>query len=290
MPTEITLPDGRLLETEVTGPEDGPVLVFHHGTPGSVLQRRAMQREAIRLGLRLVTWSRPGYGTSTRAPGRSVADVATDTVAVLDHLGADELLVAGWSGGGPHSLACAALLPDRVRGALVIAGVAPYPAEGLDWSAGMGQDNLDEFGAAREGEAALRVYLDGWRPELLALTGEQVADSLQSLLPPVDVAVLTGDLAEEMAANFRHGLSAGVDGWLDDDLGFIGPWGFSPADVTVPVHLWQGSDDLMVPFAHGVWQADRIPGVTAHLEQGEGHLSIGVAALGRMLDDLAALL
>jgi pimeloyl-ACP methyl ester carboxylesterase len=286
--TTITLTDGRELEVEVSGPDGGPVLVFHHGTPGGSEQMRAMARAAEARGLRLVTWSRPGYGASTRQAGRSVADVVADTAAVLDHLGAESCLVAGWSGGGPHALACGALLPDRVRGVLCIAGVAPYAAEGLDFLAGMGEDNIEEFGAALEGEHALRPWLDAQRPEMLELTADAVADSLGNLVPPVDVAVLTGEFAEDLASEFRQALSVGVDGWLDDDLAFTRPWGFELADIAVPTYLWQGSDDLMVPFAHGRWLAGRIPDVTAHLEQGEGHLSIGIGALDRMLDELAA--
>jgi pimeloyl-ACP methyl ester carboxylesterase len=286
--TTITLTDGRDLEVEVSGPDGGPVLVFHHGTPGGSEQMRAMARAAEARGLRLVTWSRPGYGASTRQAGRSVADVVADAAAVLDHLGAESCLVAGWSGGGPHALACGALLPDRVRGVLCIAGVAPYAAEGLDFLAGMGEDNIEEFSAALEGEHTLRPWLDAQRPEMLELTADAVADSLGNLVPPVDVAVLTGEFAEDLASEFRQALSVGVDGWLDDDLAFTRPWGFELADIAVPTYLWQGSDDLMVPFAHGRWLAGRIPGVTAHLEQGEGHLSIGIGALDRMLDELAA--
>jgi pimeloyl-ACP methyl ester carboxylesterase len=286
--TTITLTDGRELEVEVSGPDGGPVLVFHHGTPGGSEQMRAMARAAEARGLRLVTWSRPGYGASTRQAGRSVADVVADTAAVLDHLGAESCLVAGWSGGGPHALACGALLHDRVRGVLCIAGVAPYAAEGLDFLAGMGEDNIEEFGAALEGEHTLRPWLDAQRPEMLELTADAVADSLGNLVPPVDVAVLTGEFAEDLASEFRQALSVGVDGWLDDDLAFTRPWGFELADIAVPTYLWQGSDDLMVPFAHGRWLAGRIPDVTAHLEQGEGHLSIGIGALDRMLDELAA--
>ncbi|WP_151083928.1 alpha/beta fold hydrolase [Nocardioides cynanchi] len=282
----ITLKDGRDLEVEVSGPEAGDVVVFHHGTPGGSEQARFMARAVHARGLRLVTWSRPGYGASTRQAGRTVADVVADTTAVLDHLGAQTCLVAGWSGGGPHALACGALLADRVRGVLCIAGVAPYGVTGLDFLAGMGADNIEEFGEALRGEDALRTWLDAQRPEMLELTADQVADSLGNLIPPVDAAVLTGEFSEDLASEFRQALSVGVDGWLDDDLAFTRPWGFDLAGIAVPTYLWQGSDDLMVPFAHGQWLAGQIPGVTAHLEQGEGHLSVGIGAFYRMLDEL----
>jgi pimeloyl-ACP methyl ester carboxylesterase len=282
----LTLPDGRDLELLVAGPDDGPVIVSHHGTPGSAHAFPAHVRAAAERGHRFVTTSRPGYGTSTRQPGRSVADVAADLSAVLDHLDVDTCLTMGWSGGGPHALACGALLPERVRGVLVIAGVAPYDAEGLDFLAGMGPENVEEFGAALEGEDALRAYLEPQQPELVAISSEDVAASLGGLVPPVDVASLTGELAETLATEFRDGLARGVDGWLDDDLAFTQDWGFELADLAVPTYLWQGSEDLMVPFAHGTWLAGHLPGVVAHLEQGEGHLSIGVGATDRMFDEL----
>jgi pimeloyl-ACP methyl ester carboxylesterase len=285
MPT-FTLPDGRDLEIEVTGPDDGPVIVFHHGTPGACIPLPAHARGAADRGYRLAMTSRPGYGASTRQPGRSVADVAADTSAVLDHLGVDTCLTMGWSGGGPHALACGALLPERVRGVLVIAGVAPYDADGLDFLAGMGPENVVEFGAALAGEAALRPVLEEQQPMLAVISPEDVAESLGGLVPPVDAASLTGELAQCLADEFRRGLATSVDGWLDDDLAFTRPWGFALADIAVPTYLWQGSEDLMVPFTHGQWLAARIPGVVAHLEQGEGHLSIGVGATDRMLDEL----
>ncbi len=284
----ITLRDGRDLEVEVSGPDGGPVLLFCHGTPGASGQFGVHARAAAERGLRFVTWSRPGYGASTRRAGRSVADGVDDAAAVLDHLGADTCLVAGWSGGGPHALAAGALLPDRVRGVLCIAGVAPYDADGLDFLTGMGEDNIEEFGEALKGEAPLRAWLDKVRPELVEVTADDVVASLATLLPPVDEAVLTGELAEHLASGFQQAVSVSMDGWLDDDLAFTKPWGFDLGAITVPTYLWQGSEDLMVPFAHGQWLAARIPGVTVHLEPGEGHMSIGTGAVDRMFDELAA--
>jgi len=284
----IPLSDGRDLEVEVTGPEDGPVLLFHHGTPGASRQFEGMAAEAHARGHRLVTWSRAGYGSSTRRRGRSVADEVDDALAVLDHLGADRCVVAGWSGGGPHALACGALAPERVRAVLCISGAAPYDAEGLAFLDGMGQENHEEFGAALEGEQSLRSYLEAARPELLSVTADQIHEQLVTLLPPVDTASLSGGFGDFLAQEFRQAVSVGVDGWLDDDLAFTRPWGFDLATIGVPTYLWQGSDDLMVPFAHGRWLVEHIPGVVAHLEEGEGHLSIGIGAMGRMLDELLA--
>jgi pimeloyl-ACP methyl ester carboxylesterase len=284
--THLHLTDGRHLDVLESGPPDGQVLVFHHGTPGSSVPFRAMSAAAQRLGLRLVTTSRPGYGDSTRRMGRRVVDVAVDTAAVLDAIGADRCLIAGWSGGGPHALACGAQLAERVAAVAVIASVAPYPADGLDWMAGMGEDNLEEFGAALRGDAALRPYLNRQRAELQHTTASDLVTSMSSLLPPVDRAVLTGDFGDDLAANFREALRVGVDGWIDDDLALTRPWGFDVTEVATPTTLWQGSNDLMVPFSHGKWLAERIPGVVAHLEDGEGHLSIGIGSINSILQEL----
>ena len=284
--TIIELTDGRSLDVEVSGPQAGLPLVFHHGTPGSVRPLRAIQRAAHDRGLRLVTLSRAGYGSSTRQPGRRVVDAAADVEAVLAYLGVPRCLTAGWSGGGPHALATGAKLSGHVAGVLVIAGVAPYPSAGLDFLDGMGEQNIVEFGLAEKGEQALRPYLESEAAGLGDIDVAGLIESMATLLPDVDRAALTAEFGEDMAANLGEGVRTGVDGWVDDDLAFVAPWGFSLDEIAVPTFVWQGSEDLMVPFAHGQWLAAHLPGVTPHLEQGEGHLSIGVGALDRMLDEL----
>ncbi|WP_375390345.1 alpha/beta fold hydrolase [uncultured Amnibacterium sp.] len=283
----LALPDGRSLETWISGPEDGLPFVFHHGTPGAARPSRAMERAVHAHGLRFVALSRPGYATSSRRAGRRIVDVVDDTDAVLDSIGADRCLVGGHSGGGPHALACAARL-ERATAALVIAGVAPHGPLDLDFLAGMGQDNLDEFGAALDGEMTLRAKLDAQRPGLLETTASGIVEALGSLLPPVDRAVLTDEYGQDLAASFGDALRRSTDGWLDDDLAFVSDWGFALEEIRRPVLLWQGEEDLMVPFAHGQWLAAHVPGVTAHLMPGEGHLSIAVGAVDRMLDELLA--
>jgi pimeloyl-ACP methyl ester carboxylesterase len=173
-----------------------------------------------------------------------------------------------------------------VRGVLCIAGVAPYDADGLTFLDGMGEENHDEFGAALEGEQSLRAYLEAARPGLLHITGAEIHEQIATLLPPVDQESLTGEFGDFLAHEFRQAVSVGVDGWLDDDLAFTRSWGFALSAIAVPTYVWQGSEDLMVPFAHGEWLTQRVPGVVSHLERGEGHLSIGIGAMGRMLDEL----
>jgi pimeloyl-ACP methyl ester carboxylesterase len=281
----VLLPGGRRLDVRVSGPAGGLPVVFHHGTPGARTPFRAIERAVHARGLRLVTTSRPGYGDSTPQPGRGVVDVVADTRAVLAAIGADRCLVAGWSGGGPHALACGARL-EAAAGVLVIAGIAPYEADGLDWMAGMGEQNVVEFSAALKGQDALLPYLQVVREHLKKAGAAAIIASLDTILPGVDRAVLTGEFGEDMAGAFAEALRTGVEGWLEDDLAFTRPWGFELAEITAPVLLWQGSADLMVPFTHGQWLASRVPGVAAHLEDGEGHLSIAIGALDRMLDEL----
>ena len=207
-----------------------------------------------------------------------LASFASDAREVLDLLGIERAHALGWSGGGPHVLSLAALLPDRIRSATSLAGVAPYAeTEGaLDFLAGMGQDNIEEFGAALEGEAPLREFLAPFVPALRVVTPAGIVEELASLLPEVDRAFCTDEHGGELARAFQEALVVSEDGWVDDDLAFVRPWGFDLDAIRVPVHVWQGSADLMVPFAHGEWLAGAVPGASVHLLDGEGHLSIGV--------------
>ena len=269
----------------MSGPPDGLPFTYHHGTPGAATPIRAIERVAHERRLRLVTTSRPGYGDSSRQAGRSVVDVVADTKAVLAAIGAERCVVGGWSGGGPHALACAARL-DEASSVLLIASVAPCDADGLDWMAGMGEENLTEFGAGIQGEGRLRPYLRQMREHLNEVTAAGIVTSLGSVLPEVDRAVLTDEFGEDMASAFHEAMRIGVDGWLDDDLAFVKPWGFALGEVSIPTMIWQGSADLMVPFAHGQWLSSQLPHASVHLEPGEGHLSIGLGAIDRMLDEL----
>ncbi|MGH2528855.1 MAG: alpha/beta fold hydrolase [Actinomycetota bacterium] len=283
---QVTAPDGRSLDAAVAGPEDGTPLVFHHGTPGAVILFEPFIEDAATRAFRFITYSRPGYGGSTRHPGRSVADCATDVSALVDHLGAPRFCTIGWSGGGPHALACAALLPDRVIAAATIAGVAPYPAEGLDWMAGMGEENVEEFGAALAGPEALGSYLEREAKALADLRGDDIIEALGDLVSDVDKAALTGALGEFLAGNFHEALGEGMWGWFDDDLAFVRNWEFSLSSIRVPATIWQGAHDRMVPFAHGKWLAASVPSVRPRLEPDHGHLSLAVGSFGRILDVL----
>jgi len=284
--TMVPSPDGRELEVMTSGPPEAFPLVYITGSPTAIAEDPAMAAWSAERGWRLVGYSRPGFGESSRQPGRTVADAAADVATILDALGHDRFVVLGWSGGGPHALACAALLPDRCAAAATLAGVAPYDAEGLDWTAGMGAENVEEFMLAVTHPEQLWDVIEPQAPDLANLTGAQVAEMLSGLTDEVDRAALTGEFAEVVAATFRRAVINGVGGWHDDDLAFAGPWGFDLISITVPVSVWQGAHDLMVPFGHGEWLAANIPTAKAHLYPDEGHLSLA-AQMARILADLS---
>jgi pimeloyl-ACP methyl ester carboxylesterase len=265
--------DGRTLEVRTAGPPDGLPLVFHHGTPGGAEFYPPMLAAATARGLQLVLYARPGYGRSSPAPGRLVADAAADVATILDELGEHEFITVGWSGGGPHALACAGLLAGRCLAAATVAGVAPYAADGLDWLAGMADDNVAEFTTALEGEGKLTELLAAMAPVLQQLTAAELADGLGDLASPADKAALHGELADYLIALFRSGLRPGIAGWRDDDLAFVRDWGL-PVGHGAPVAVWQGDEDRMVPFAHGAWLAEHVPAARSHFVPGAGHLTL----------------
>ena len=282
------LPDGRSLDVLLGGDPSGWALVFHHGTPGNATRYERWFDDAGARGLRAVAYSRPGYATSARHPGRTVASMAGDVSALLDQLGLEQFLTLGGSGGGPHAIACAALLPERCLASAALVTPAPWGVDGLDWFAGMAQLNIDEFGAARQGERTLRAWMAADGVAFRTITGPQIVSTLGDALPPVDRAVATAAWAEHEATGMRRALEHGFNGWVDDDLAFTRPWGFDLETIRVPVRIWQGDLDRLVPLAHGQWLAARIPGATFHLATGQGHFSLGEANRTDILDDLLA--
>jgi pimeloyl-ACP methyl ester carboxylesterase len=270
----VATPDGRTLTVREAGDPDGVPVLAISGTPGSSTIYEPHARDASERGIRLFSYDRPGYGGSTRDRGRDVAACAADVTAVCDALGIDRFCVWGISGGGPHALAVAALLPERVIAAAALASVAPYDADGLDFLDGMGEQNVEDFQVVFAGEHAHRAKMEQNREELLEAKPEQLAELWQTLLGPSDREVATGELAAFLLDHIRAGIGPGGDGWLDDDIAFVGPWGFDLASIRVPVQLWQGEQDRFVPYGHGVWLAEHIPGVDARLTAEDGHLTL----------------
>jgi pimeloyl-ACP methyl ester carboxylesterase len=283
----LQLADGRLLDCYLAD-GDGTPVVYHHGTPSAGIAPLGWAEAFAGRGLRYVAWSRAGYGDSTRREGRTVASAADDVREVLDQLGIERAYTVGWSGGGPHATATTALLGDRILGGASIAGVAPYPAPGIDWFDGMGPENIEEFGASLESADALVAFLEGIAPMFRNVTADEVADAFGGLIDDVDRGSLTGAFAENMAESTREALRTGYWGWFDDDIAFSHDWGFDIGSIRVPFHVWQGSHDKMVPYAHGQWLAEHVGSACGHLHPEDGHLTLAVDAIGRILDELVA--
>lgn len=240
--TVVSGPDRRRITAYEGGDLDGEAVVVHSGTPGFGWLPARWTRDAQRRGLRLIGYDRPGYAGSDRSPGRRVVDAAADVTAVVDALGVRRFRTWGALGGGPYALACAAVLADRVVAAASVTGIAPSDAEGLAWIVGMDPPHVDELSAAVAGAATLHRWL---APTCAALLGRRTD------------GVLGGG---EAAA-----LSAGYDGWLDDDLAAVEPWGVDLATITAPVLVAHSPDEPSVPETHGVWLARHTPGATPHL-------------------------
>jgi pimeloyl-ACP methyl ester carboxylesterase len=267
MEWSVTAPDGRTLAVEDTGDTNGRPVMVHVGTPaGRRLCGRHTIAEAERRGLRLISYDRPGYGGSTSRPGRTMADCAADVRAICDGLGITALPMWGSSGGGPHVLACAALLPDLVPAVVSLASPAPYDAEGLDWLAGFSPEALEEVRLMEEDEPAARGYFRRECDAILSAPPEQVARDNQWRTPNVDLAVLTDE-----AISMQLALAPGIEGSWEDCVAQITPWGFDVGTISVPVLLMHGREDPAVPFGHGQWLAAHIPGVDSRFFDGEGH-------------------
>jgi pimeloyl-ACP methyl ester carboxylesterase len=279
-------PGGRSLEVEIAGPADGETLLIHGGTPSVASVFGPRVEEGRERGLRHVSYSRPGYGGSDRRHGRSVGDCIEDVVAIAEALELEAFYVLGHSGGGPHALACAALLPDRVRAVATVSGLAPRHADGLDWLAGMERENQAEFAAVAAGEVCLREFLEPLAPDLSRMSAEDLEVMISLLGCPADRATITPAYAEHLLTSMSRAICDGIWGWLDDDLALSGAWGFDLAEIQVPVAVWQGDEDRQVPPAHGRWLADNVPGAHAHLLPDEGHLSIEQSRYGEVLDHL----
>jgi pimeloyl-ACP methyl ester carboxylesterase len=277
----VTTSDGRSLAVRDAGVPDGPALVAQHGTPGTGRFYGAELASAQEKGLRLIAYDRPGYGGSSPNRGRTVADAADDVATILDALGVDRFATYGWSGGGPHALACAARLPDRCAAAGSIAGVAPFDAVGLDWMAGMGEGNVAEFGTALAGREPLTEYCRADAAGIMQASADDLADALRPHLSDVDSAALTGELAAYLAELLHGALTPGVEGWVDDDLAFTSPWGFDTAAIAVPLLVLQGENDVMVPPDHGRWLLAHLP-AEGGIRPTEGHLTLFADRIGEI--------
>lgn len=270
----ITLADGRSLQLATMGDPSGVTILFHHGTPGAASLIKLFTPALRHANLFFVTTSRAGYGRSSRREDRDVAAAVEDGVAALDHLGRGDYLAVGWSGGGPHALACAALGAPRCRGAVSIAGPAPY-GDDFDWTEGMAPENVEEFNLALEGGPAYDAMIEEVARAFAAATADDVVALFGGLLSEPDKAAFSDDtLRADFAACLREGFSGGWHGFRDDDQALLRPWGFELASIKGPVQIWSGDQDFMVPARHGEWLLEHVPGSVARRFSTEGHVSL----------------
>lgn len=284
--SELNLTDGRTLEILIGGDPTGLPWLFHAGSPSAVVEFAPFDKAARDAGLRLISYSRPGYGTSTPRGGveipRMVDDVA-ETTALLDALEVDRFVTLGWSGGGPRALACAATLAPRCLAATSLAG--PAPCDAVDWKQGMAPENVAEYSAAEQGRDAYDAFLTAEFTPLFSVTGEELVAGMGELVTDVDKVALTPEYADWLAAQMRRAGAQGVVGVREDGLAAVSPWGFEVSGIAVPVAIWQGAQDAMVPAHHGDWLAAHVPDARVHRFDDEGHISL-VHRLPEMLAEL----
>jgi pimeloyl-ACP methyl ester carboxylesterase len=269
--SQITLSDGRKLEYFDNGVQSEKAILLLHGTPsdGSLWSSWLEEIKDVRA----ISTSRAGYGLSDRHKGRTVAVDIHDQVAVLDHFGIKSFVSIGWSGGGPHSLNMTR--DARCKAAFTLAGVGEWGREDLDFLEGMGPENHEEFGAALKGETAINEWMNENAVVFKNVTAADLIEAFGGLIGEADKRVWTADLAEKDAANFRRALSVSFDGWIDDDLAFVQPFGFELSKLDKPVIIYQGDDDFMVPHAHSLWLNKHIPNSILKFVPGHGHISLG---------------
>ena len=282
----LQLADGRSLEFCRTGPVDpSGWLIFHVGTPSAAALFPHVTSAAEARGIGTASYSRAGYGGSTRSEGRTVAQEAVNTAALADHLGASTFFVAGWSGGGPGALACAALLPERVRSCVVFAGNSPVEEVGAEWYQWFPEDYREELRALATGSAeAFRPEYEEAAAELATLTARDFPKSPEAPAADRDTFARSPGLADALADSIRRG-AAGVDGWMDDAVASARPWGFHMRDIDVPVTIRHGELDQLCRVEHGRWLAGHVPGAKAHILPGHGHTSV-TAPFDEVLDEL----
>lgn len=271
----------RALTVYDEGDPSGPVIVVHHGTPGAGPPCAAWVQDASARGARLVAYDRPGYGASTAAPGRVVGDAAADVAAILDALEVDRCVTWGVSGGGPHALACAALAPDRITAACSIGGVTSFDADGLNYFRGMGQDNLIEFGLAMAGREHIAPFASAAATHMLENL-DDLAASMQTLVAAPDRIALAGPIGRWWAKGLGVSFSHGAEGWIDDDLAFVAPFGFEITAISTPTLVVHGRLDQFVPVSHGKWLGQAVPGAHTWLLDDEAHLSLLANQVGNV--------
>ncbi|OKJ11879.1 alpha/beta fold hydrolase [Kitasatospora sp. CB01950] len=267
----IDTPDGGILAVETSGDPSGRPVFLLHGTPGSRVGPAPRSAVLARMRVRLISFDRPGYGDSTRLPARRVRHAADDVTTIADALGLDRFAVVGRSGGGPHALACAALLPDRVVRAATQVSLAPRDAEGLDWFDGMTPSNERAYRQAELGQPRIAGPFQVRSQVIRRDPAQLIRNLVPELTAPDRTVVADVGIRRMLQSTYRQAFRYGADGWIDDVLAFIADWGFAVDTIGVPVRIWHGADDKFSPVGHSAWLADHIPGAQLYLEPGAAH-------------------
>lgn len=281
-----SLHDGRQLDYVVNESPSKHAILFHHGTPGECTVWSPWLDEIS--DVKAIAASRPGYGLSDRRRGRTVASDFDDQAELIEHLEVEKFVSVGWSGGGPHAINMTR--HPLCAGAITLAGVGEWGHDDLDFLAGMGPENHEEFGAALAGESRIEEWMAVNAPAFASVTGEQLIAAFGGLIGEADTKALTPEIAERDARSYRRALSKSYYGWLDDDLAFVQKFGFELNGITKPVLLWQGDDDFMVPRAHSQWLAKHIPGAELRFVPGHGHISLIEKYRGEIIKEALRLL
>lgn len=279
--------DGRRLRVQVAG--DGRrVVLIQVGSPNAGMLFHDWVQDAAGRGLTLITYDRPGYGGSSRQRGRLVVDCAADVRRLSEVLGFERCVVWGFSGGGPHALACGALLDDLVAAVATIGSPAPLDAPGLDVLAGRSDEDREDYDLFLSDRAEWERQGEQEREELLAMSAGELAERWSAGKSAADRAVLGGEFGVWLHRAVQAALVSGIDGWTDDDIAlFHSPWGFDPASISIPAKVWHGLEDGFVPLAQGRWLAEAMPGAQAELRDDDGHLTVVAERIGEVHEWLA---
>jgi pimeloyl-ACP methyl ester carboxylesterase len=263
--------DRRALTYAQHGDPGGRPVFVLHGTPGSRIGPLPRASRLYLQGVRLIAYDRPGYGGSDRLRGRAVAHAAADVADLADALEIERFAVVGRSGGAPHALACAALLPERITRAAALVACAPFALMGPHWYDGMTASNVREYGTAEAGEAELEAYLGAQAKAIRDDPESHLPFDRDDLVRPDRMVMADYGIRGMLFDNFREALRLTPYGWIDDSLSLVRPWGFDPASIRVPVRLWHGAEDIYAPVAHTRWLAGRIPRAEAVIQPESGH-------------------
>ncbi|MEW8522418.1 MAG: alpha/beta hydrolase [Candidatus Thiodiazotropha endolucinida] len=277
----VKLPDSRHLAYAEYGDPEGVPAIYLHGFPGSRLEARLFDLPARQHGLRVIAPDRNGLGLSDPKPGRRLIEWAVDMEALADNLKLERFFLIGISGGGPYALACAHMCAERLEGLTLVCPLGPLdqPAllEAMRWPAKI------NFRSIRDTPWLSNISFRFSVVPLTQLWPQCIYQIMLGMAPPPDVAVLNRPTVRKaITASIREAVRQGADGVLQEMSLYTQPWGFDPAEITIPIQLWHGTADKTVPILHGLTLAERLPECEMHIVDGEGHFSLPIDSMEKI--------